>query len=146
MTRRPRAELTVDRETWLALDAWRSGRGLGLVYFLHLEDGTPGDPASDRRAPLPPDADLSVLDAAELHELWAGAVELTPTERRLVAPDGSIWLAQGTGPAWSDGGAVDAIGVRLRCLSDERPIREIPGLRISEATDSRLEEAISRAG
>lgn len=89
-----------------AVQAWRTAEGHGLILFL------PGG----ERALLEDDRDLADLSDGELAELRERAVPLTPTEAVFAAPDGRRWLAQATGPAWSNEAAPGILGTRFTSL------------------------------
>lgn len=132
--KRPHVRLEIDGAAWDVYEAWVSPSGLGLLYFL-CEDGG----AEDRRAALEGGQRLEALAPEALEAAWHGASGLTPTERRLTVPDGEIWLVQGVGPVWAEGGsASDAIGVRARCLSADRPLRERTGIGPDALSDDEI--------
>ncbi len=89
-----------------AVEAWRTARGQALVVFL------PGG----ERALLDDARSLDELTDAEVAELRARAVPLTPTEAVFRSPDGRRWLAQATGPAWSGDATPAILGTRFTSL------------------------------
>lgn len=145
---RPQREFDVDRDRWLAIDAWRDSRDLGLCYMLPLEGDAPApDDRRDRRAVLEPGQSLDGLDAAALQSLWSGGVPLTDTERRFSDPDDAVWLAQNTGPVWAEAdAATDSTGVLIRCLSAARPdVVVTPSGPVRDEPPGRLREMLGRA-
>lgn len=139
MSARPRREVVIEGHTWVLLDAWRSAGGLGLGYFARRgpEGWTSED--TDRRVALPTGRSLEDLEEHEVVELWDSGAPLTATERRFQTAGGDLWLAQGSGPVWNaDGGAANAIGLRLACLTHDVPPVELPGRRLSELGDDEL--------
>lgn len=122
MTGRPVREVCVDGGRVRLVEAWRAPSGLGLAYFL----ADPGpESLADRRAGLPAGTGVSDLSEDAVRELWEGAAPLTATEVRFEDSRGDSWLAQATGPAWSESGAADAVGVRLVCLTADRETLEL---------------------
>ena len=115
------------------VEAWRAPGGLGLAYFL-ADAGS----SADRRAALPAGTGIAELTDEEARELWEGGAPLTATEIRFEDSIGESWLAQATGPAWSEGGAAHAIGVLLVCLTDARGRIERAGLRLSDLAPADL--------
>ena len=136
MTGGPRARRSgrIDGASWTLYDAGRAPSGLGLGYFVC------GDPeVADRRAALPAGQALSDLDDEAFRALWEAGRPLTSTERRIVDGSGAIWLAQGMGPVWAEGGsAAGTTGLRLRCISDHRPAVELNGAALSGMSDAEL--------
>ena len=131
---RPRRSVAVDGVPWTLYDAGRTPSGLGLGYFV-CDDAE----AEDRRAALPADIDLASLDEGALHALWVAGRGLTSTERRIVDGDGAIWLAQSVGPVWARReGAAGTVGIRLRCISADRPVAEIHGATLAGMSDAEL--------
>ena len=129
----------IDDVSWTLFDAGRTASGLGLGYFVRDDAG-----AGDRRAALAPETRIAELDDGDFQRLWETGRPLTATERRLVDDDGAVWLAQSVGPVWADGGtAAGAVGVRLRCLSAERPVVVLNGVVLAETPDADL---LARAG
>jgi len=116
---------------------------MGLGYFVcpGPEEGKPGAP--DRRVVLPPGRSLADLDGQEVAALWEGAAPLTDSERRFPDDGGELWLAQATGPVWSDSGANDAIGFRLVCLTRDCAPVEIRSRRLSEMEDGDLSALVA---
>ncbi len=135
---RPHRSGQVEGVAWQLFDAWRATSRLGLGYFIR-EDRAPGD----RKVELRPGESVSDLDDAGFEELWGRAHELTPSERRVVDEEGAVWLAQGMGPVWAEGGAAaNAIGFRLRCISADRRIVERKGKAPNEVSEAELIEAL----
>lgn len=136
---RPRRPGSIDGVAWTLYDAARAPSGLGLGYFVC------DDPAvADRRAALSPGRSLSDLDDDAFRALWEAGRPLTCTERRVVDAGGAIWLAQGTGPVWAGGGsAAGTVGLRLRCISAQRPVMELTGATLAGMSDAEL---IARVG
>lgn len=100
---RGRRVVETNGDRFRAAVAWRGpASGRGLLYFVALEDGEPGDDRRDRRAPLEPDRGLEDFTEEELRELLSEGEPLTGTERRFRGPDGRLWLAQSVGPVWAD--------------------------------------------
>lgn len=137
---RPEVELEREGRRWRALEAWRARSGHGLAYFVPLDEGDPLEAdAEDRRALLDPDRRLPKMRPAELEALWARAVPLTGTERRLAAPDGELWLVQCVGPVWAEGdvaeGATGLLATRLTAAPERR---RLSGARLSELTGEEL--------
>lgn len=131
---RARRSGRIDGERWTLFDAGRAASGLGLGYFVRDDLG-----GGDRRAPLAPGVDVAALDDDGFRALWESARPLTSTERRFVDDEGEVWLAQGTGPAWAaEGAAAGAVGVRLRCVSAERPAVALGGVALADTTDAEL--------
>lgn len=129
MTQPPTREFDADGDRWRAVEAWRSGGGLGLLYFLPLGDATSegaGDAAvheddrRDRRALLEADESLAELSEEDLAARLAEATPLTETEWRFRAPDERLWLAQSVGPVWADDVASGLTGLRFTSLEGER--------------------------
>ena len=81
----------------------------------------------------------------DLPALWDRAAPLTVTERRFATADGDAWLAQAFGPAWGEGAAAGAVGVRVTCLTSERPIRTAAGVRIGDMDDAALADVATGA-
>jgi len=150
--------------TWTVWDAGRVASGLGLAWFTATkrsgvgqaqgdgerlpgaEGGLPDQDEEDRRALLQPEQDLLNMEAGELTQLWSGGRSLTRTERRVTGPDGEIWLAQGTGPAWADERAArEILGVRLRCISHHYGTLHREGVTLAELSDDALREWIRAA-
>ena len=129
---RPVRRCQIDDETWTLVDAWRSGSGLGLGYFVAPDRG------NDRRTALEADADVTSLSEEEVRDLWESAASLTPTERRFRADDGELWLAQSVGPVWGEGAAAGTTGLRLTCLTAGWPVRELPDVRLDDMDDASL--------
>ncbi|MYA33614.1 MAG: hypothetical protein F4164_00050 [Gemmatimonadales bacterium] len=136
---RPWRSGRIDGAAWTLYDAARAPSGLGLGYFFC------DDPdVADRRAALPAGLAVSDLDEEAFRALWETGRPLTSTERRVVDGSGAIWLAQGTGPVWAEGGsAAGTIGVRVRCVSTRRPVVELNGATLSGMSDAEL---IARLG
>lgn len=131
---RARRRGAIDGTAWTLYDLGRAASGLGLGYFVRDDLG-----AGDRRAALAPGVRVGELDDEAFRRLWETARPLTPTERRLVDDGGAVWLAQGVGPVWADGGAaVGSVGIRLRCISTERPVVELNGAILAETPDAEL--------
>jgi hypothetical protein len=116
---RPRRQFEVERDSWLAIDAWRSPGEIGLCYFVPLEEGAPTeDDRTDRRAPLEPAQHLEELDEEALAALWSTGAPLTVTERRITDAEGELWLVRSTGPSWAGAGAAaGTTGTLFRCLT-----------------------------
>ena len=141
MSSSPRAHRRgrIDGVPWTLFDAGRTASGLGLGYFVRDDLG-----GGDRRAALAPEIRVAELDDEVFQRLWETGRPLTATERRLVDGNGAAWLAQSVGPAWADGGtAAGAVGVRLRCLSAERPCLVLNGVVLADTSDADL---LARAG
>ena len=136
---RPRRSGRIDGAEWTLYDAARAPSGLGLGYFVC------DDPeVADRRAALPAGLALSDLDDEAFRALWEAGRPLTATERRVVDGSGAVWLAQGMGPVWAEGGsAAGTTGLRLRCISAHRPVVELNGATLSGMSDAEL---IARVG
>ena len=136
---RPRRTGRVDGATWTLYDAGRGPSGLGLGYFVC------DDPeGADRRAALPAGLVLADLDDDAFRALWEAGRPLTGTERRVIDGSGAIWLAQGRGPVWAEGGsAAGTVGLRVRCISADRPVLELKGASLSGMSDAEL---IARVG
>ncbi|MCG8469443.1 MAG: hypothetical protein MJB57_14760 [Gemmatimonadetes bacterium] len=133
MIARPGRDRDIEGRTVRAIEAWRARSGLGLLYFV--------DEEGDRRASLAPEQTLETLTDADLSAVWERAVPLTPTERRIRDDDGRVWLIQGFGPVWAEtGGAADAVGTRIRCLT-----HEIPPLRLEAVIPLVLDDAAALA-
>ncbi len=147
--------IRLDGVIWNVWDAGRVQSGLGLAWFAPAKgDGAASATEStagaggveDRRALLQPDHDLSTMDGETLAELWENSRPLTPTERRITGPDGEVWLAQGTGPAWADARAArEILGVRLRCISHRHQPLSKDGVTLGELSDDDLRDWIARA-
>ncbi|WP_425155325.1 hypothetical protein [Candidatus Palauibacter sp.] len=132
--RRPRQEGLIDGTPWTLFDAGRTASGLGLGYFVRDDLG-----AGDRRAALATEVEVGRLDDEAFRRLWEAGRGLTATERRLVDDGGGVWLAQGTGPVWAEGGtAAGAVGIRLRCVSAEHPVVEWNGVALADTPDAAL--------
>jgi hypothetical protein len=136
MTGRASREISIDGRRVRLVDAWRAPGGLGLGYFL-ADSEDPKVPA-DRRTELPPGTAVDDLSEEDVLLLWENAAPLTATEARFEDSAGESWLAQATGPAWSETGAADAVGVRIVCLTADRETVECRGLRLSELGASGL--------
>ena len=136
---RPWRSGRIDGASWTLYDAARAPSGLGLGYFVC------DDPeVADRRAALPARLALADLDDDAFRALWEAGRPLTSTERRVVDGSGAIWLAQGMGPVWAEGGsAAGTTGLRLRCISAHRPVVELNGTTLSGMSDAEL---IARVG
>ena len=135
----PQRSGRIEGVSWTLHDAGRAPSGLGLGYFV-CDDAE----VADRRTALPAGVDVRGLDDEAFRALWEAGRELTCTERRIVDPHGLVWLAQSVGPVWAEGGtAAGTLGVRLRCVSAERPVLELNGVTLSEVADADL---IARAG
>jgi len=143
MSDRPSRELDIDGRAWRLVDAWRSTGGMGLGYFVCL-DPEEGPGSTDRRAVLPKGTGLGDLGESDIVELWKGAAPLTGSERRFEDDGGDLWLAQATGPAWSEGGATDAIGLRLVCLTRDAGPVEVGRRRLSDLEDDDLSGLVAR--
>ncbi len=137
--RRPRVVHAVEGRRWILYDARRGASGLGLGYFVR-EDLEPGD----RRAILSPDHGVPSLASSLFEEIWAAGKGLTATERRVVDDRGDVWLAQSFGPVWAKGRrAASGTGVRLYCVSSERPGIVLRDLGLEATTDAALASAIA---
>ncbi len=131
---RSRRRGRIDGVPWTLFDAGRTASGLGLGYFVRDDPG-----AGDRRAALAPGMSVAELDDEGFQRLWEAGRPLTATERRLVGDDGAVWLAQSVGPVWADRGvAAGAVGVRVRCLSSERPVIVLNGVVLADTPDADL--------
>jgi len=144
MSDRPKREMEIDGRRWLLVDAWRSpgGRGLGYFVCVRCEEPTPG--TADRRVILPGGRSLEEIDEQELRDLWERAAPLTASERRFEDEDGDLWLAQATGPVWSEDGATDATGFRLACLTRDRPLVEVRRHPLCDLRDDDLAALVAR--
>ena len=146
MSERGERTLEADGRSWRAVEAWRAASGLGLVYFLPLEDGeVRGDDREDRRAALEPGETVAGLEDAALRERLTGGTPLTETERRFRAPDGRLWLVQSIGPVWSDGTASGLTGLLFTALEGPPSRARTGGGHAGEATDRELERRWRRA-
>ncbi len=135
----PRRPGRIEGVSWTLHDAGRAPSGLGLGYFV-CDDAE----VADRRTALPAGLGVPDLDDEAFGALWEAGRELTCTERRIVDPHGMVWLAQSVGPVWAEGGtAAGTLGVRLRCVSAERPVLELNGVTLAELSDAEL---IARVG
>jgi len=131
--------LEIDGRTVQVLEAWRAPSGLGLAYFV-VENAE----ELDRRSVLEVGEELAVMPDDVLEVRWAGAARLTPTERRLVDRESRLWLVQGLGPVWAEGGtAADAVGMRVRCLSEALPSLDLTGVRPDQISNAELLEALA---
>jgi hypothetical protein len=139
MTERPKRNLTIEQDSWVLVEAWRSSTGLGLGYFLGPVV------AADRRAVLDREVDVAALDDAEVLALWEAAAPLTVTERRFADHGGESWLAQASGPVWGEGAAAGTLGVRFTCITADRPGLELPGRRLTDLDDEELAGAVAEA-
>lgn len=116
--------LEIGSERWRALEAWRGRGGVGLLYFVPLEDGeVRGDGSSDRRASLGPEERLAELGEDELRARCESGTALTGTERRFRSPEGDLWLAQSVGPVWAEGGVAEGITAVLFTALEGEPRR-----------------------
>lgn len=132
--RRPAVEVTLEGRTWRLIDAGRAPSGLGLGYFLPADGGE-----GDLRVALEPDADVASLSPEALDSLWREGAPLTATEKRFTDAGGDLWLAQSTGPVWAAAGAAaDAVGIRLRCLTSDRPPVSRTGRTLETLSDEDL--------
>ena len=131
---RPWRSGRIEGAAWTLYDGARAPSGLGLGYFVC------DDPeAGDRRVTLAAASAVPDLDDEAFRALWEAGRPLTPTERRFVDAGGAIWLAQGTGPVWAEGGsAAGTVGLRLRCISAHRPVVKLKGATLSEVSDADL--------
>ncbi|MCZ0934877.1 MAG: hypothetical protein OXJ54_06825 [Gemmatimonadetes bacterium] len=136
---RPRRSGRIEGAVWTLYDAGRAPSGVGLGYFVC------DDPeVADRRTALPAGLALPDLDDEAFRALWEAGRPLTSTERRVVDGSGAIWLAQGRGPVWAEGGsAAGTVGLRLRCISAHRPAVELNGATLAGMSDAEL---IARLG
>lgn len=139
MIERPRRDVEIGGAPHVLIDVWRSPTGLGLGYFLGP------DPSADRRAVLDSETDVGEMGDDEAAALWAAGVPLTPTERRFVGGDGEVWLAQATGPVWGHGAAPGILGLRLVCLTADRPRVEVSATTLNELEDDDLVRLVGSA-
>lgn len=146
MSERGERTLEADGRAWRVVEAWRASGGLGLVYFLPLEDGeVPEDDREDRRAALEPGETVEGLEPGTLRQRLAEATALTETERRFRAPDGRPWLVQSVGPVWSDGVASGLTGLLFTALEGPPARARTGGGHAGELTDEELERRWRRA-
>lgn len=133
---------------WRAVEAWRSGSGRGLVYFLPLEasgeEAAPDD-REDRRAALEPGETLDELTEPALRERLGAATPLTDTERRFRAPDGRLWLVQSVGPVWADDVASGLTGLLFTALEGADRRAETAGGHVGRMDAAELERRWRRA-
>lgn len=116
--------LEIGSERWRALEAWRGRGGVGLLYFLPVEDGEARpDGSSDRRASLGPGERLDDLDEDDLAARLESGTALTVTERRFRSPEGELWLAQSVGPVWAEGDVAEGTTAVLFTALEGEPRR-----------------------
>lgn len=146
MTRGERI-LEAEGRRWRAVEAWRTGSGLGLVYFLPLDEGAgvEEEDREDRRAALEPGEAVQGLEEEALRERLGRATVLTGTERRFRAPDGRLWLAQSVGPVWADGVASGLTGLLFTALEGPSERAIVGGEHAGEMSDGELAERWRRA-
>lgn len=133
--------LEIGSERWRAVEAFRGRGGIGLLYFLPLEDGeVRPDDGADRRASLPAGERLGGLEEDELRDRFGSGTRLTATERRFRSSDGALWLAQSVGPVWAEGGVAEGTtGVLFTALEGEERRFETEGGHVGEMSPSELE-------
>lgn len=138
--------LEAEGRRWRAVEAWRAGSGLGLLYFLPLDgEDVAEDDREDRRAALEPDETVGGLDEEELRERLGRATALTVTERRFRAPDGRPWLAQSVGPVWADGVASGLTGLLFTALEGAAERASVDGGHAGEMSEGELADRWRRA-
>jgi hypothetical protein len=144
-----RGETVMETEgrRWRAVEAWRAESGLGLVYFLPLDEGAgvAEEDREDRRAALEPGETVEGLEGEALRERLGRATPLTGTERRFRAPDGRLWLAQSVGPVWADGVASGLTGLLFTALEGPAGRAIVGGGHAGEMSDGELAERWRRA-
>lgn len=132
---------------WRAVEAWRAESGLGLVYFLPLDEGAgvAEEDREDRRAALEPGETVQGLEEEVLRERLGRATPLTGTERRFRAPDGRLWLVQSVGPVWADAVASGLTGLLFTALEGPPGRASVAGGHAGELSDGELAERWRRA-
>ncbi|MDX1393736.1 MAG: hypothetical protein R3195_05075 [Gemmatimonadota bacterium] len=139
MVNRPRRSVSAEGDEWTLVDAWRSGTGLGLGYFLAASA------VDDRRVVLEPGRTLESLEEGEIGRLLEGSAPLTTTERRFGDSGGRAWLAQSFGPVWGEGVASGLTGLRIVCLTAEEPAVEVMDARLEDLSDDDLAALVEAA-